>query len=81
MLCSLTTNPSPNMWRGLVPPLQNCCGKDHGSELTFSECYQAAHVPFSPPHRYPGVSGTYVDIVKDVLDIAAVHVSADKFVS
>jgi linoleate 10R-lipoxygenase len=35
----------------------------------------------SSPHRYPGVSGTYVDIVKDVIDIAAIHVAVDKFVS
>jgi hypothetical protein len=81
MLCSLTTNPSRNMWHGLAPLLQNCCGKDRGRKLTFNECYKAAHVPLFPPHRYPGVSGTYVDIVKDVVDIAAVHASADKFVS
>ena len=43
--------------------------------------FEAAHVPLFPPHRYPGVSGTYIDIVKDVVDIAAVHMSADKFVS
>ena len=33
------------------------------------------------PHRYPSVLGTYINIVKDVVDIAVVHMSTDKFVS
>jgi hypothetical protein len=43
--------------------------------------YVSKPLTYHFPHRYPGVSGTYVDIVKDVVDIAAVHASADKFVS
>jgi linoleate 10R-lipoxygenase len=31
--------------------------------------------------RYPNVSGNYVDIVKDVINIVSTHVSADKLVS
>jgi linoleate 10R-lipoxygenase len=30
--------------------------------------------------RYPNIPGTYVDIVKDVINIVSTHVAADKLV-
>lgn len=80
MFCSLTMNPSCNMWHGMVPSLRNICRKDHGNELSFNECSKLLMYHFFP-HRYPSVLGTYINIVKDVVDIAVVHMSTDKFVS